>query len=218
MYVVMPVKNLEFTFRSPDGDAMNDIKAAQALETRRKLERVARKLFAERGFADVSAEEIVAKADLTRGALYHHYDGKEGLFEAIVDKLMQEVHAKLEKGASGAADPLQAVEDGIRVFLKVCTEPSTQRILLIDAPAILGWPKWREMDAKYGFGLLKRALVGAMQVSLIRKQNVDLLAHILFGALTEAAMVVVRSNDPVKARAEAERALASMLAGWRIPK
>jgi AcrR family transcriptional regulator len=195
---------------------MKDSKASQALETRRKLEQVARKLFAHCGFADVSAEEIVASADVTRGALYHHYDGKEGLFEAVVDTLMQEVHGKLEKGAAGASDPLQAIERGIGVFLKVCTEPSTQRILLVDAPAVLGWPKWREMDAKYGFGLLKRALAVAMQAGLIRKQNVDVLTHILLGALTETALVVARSSDAVKTRAEAERALIGMLAGWRV--
>ena len=193
---------------------MNDTKAAQALETRRKLEQVARKLFAERGFANVSAEEIVASADVTRGALYHHYDGKEGLFEAVVDTLMQDVHAKLEKCASGASDPLQAIERGIGVFLKVCTDPGVQNILLVDAPAVLGWPKWREMDAKYGFGLLKRALAGAMQAGLIRKQNVEILTHVLLGALTETAMVVARSDDPSRARGEAERALTSMLAGW----
>src|SRR5215813_7646876 len=194
---------------------MINVKAAQSLETRRKLEQVARKLFARRGFADVSAEEIVASAKVTRGALYHHYDGKEGLFEAVVEGMMQEVHAKLEEGAAEASHPLRAIELGIATFLKVCAEPNIQRILLVDAPAVLGWPKWREMDAKYGFGLLKQALAGAMQAGFIRKQNVDGLTHILLGALTETAMVVARSADTAKARGEAERALASMLAGWR---
>ena len=96
---------------------MNETKAAQALQTRRKFEEVARELFAKRGFADVSAEEIVAKNDVTRGALYHHYDGKEGLFEAVVDTLMREVHAKLAKAASGASDPVQAIERGISALL-----------------------------------------------------------------------------------------------------
>ena len=171
----------------PNRHAMNDIKAAQALETRGKLERVARKLFAARGFA-------------------------------VVDTLMQEVHAKLKGSASGASDPLQAIERGISVFLKVCTEPSVQNVLLVDAPAVLGWPKWREMDAKYGFGLLKSALATAMQAGLIRKQNVDILTHILLGALIETAMVVARSDDPANARGEAQRALLSMLAGWQVSK
>ena len=157
------------------------------MKTRGKLERVARKLFAARGFA-------------------------------VVDTLMQEVHAKLKGSASGASDPLQAIERGISVFLKVCTEPSVQNVLLVDAPAVLGWPKWREMDAKYGFGLLKSALATAMQAGLIRKQNVDILTHILLGALIETAMVVARSDDPANARGEAQRALLSMLAGWQVSK
>src|SRR5215475_8305713 len=201
-----------------NGHAMNDTKAAQALQTRRKLEQVARKLFAERGFANVSAEEIVAAADVTRGALYHHYDGKEGLFEAVVDALMQDVHAKLARSAAGASDPLQAIERGIGAFLRVCAEPSVQGILLVDAPAVLGWPKWRQMDAKYGFGLLKQALAAAIEAGLVKKQNVDVLTHVLLGALTEIAMVVARSDDPARSRGEAERALASMLAGWAVSK
>jgi AcrR family transcriptional regulator len=91
--------------------------------------------------------ELVAKPDVTRGALYHHYDGKEGVFEAVVDTVMQEVHAKLVTEMAALSDPLQALERGIGVFLEVCSEPSVQRILLVDAPAVLGWPKWRDMDA-----------------------------------------------------------------------
>jgi hypothetical protein len=87
--------------------------------------------------------------------------------------------------------------------------------LLIDAPAVLGWAAWREMDARYGFGLIKQALTAAMKAGTLRRQDVDLLAHILLGALTEAAMVIARSPHPAKARKDAERALASVLAGWR---
>src|SRR5262249_6889552 len=104
---------LALAVRLSDTHTMNDTKAARTLQTRGKLEQLARKLFAERGFANVSAEETVAAAHVTRGALYHHYDGKEGLFEAVVDALMQDVHAKLEKSAAGARDPLQAIERGI---------------------------------------------------------------------------------------------------------
>jgi AcrR family transcriptional regulator len=195
---------------------MKDAKAARALATRRKLEGVARRLFAERGFSDVSAEEIVASANVTRGALYHHYEGKEGLFEAVVEKLMQEVHERLEKSALEASDPLQAIARGISIFLKVCTEPATQRILLIDAPAVLGWPKWREMDARYGFGLLRRGLGAAVQAGLIKSQNVDVLTHILLGALTETALATARSDHPAEVRAQAEHALIAMVSSWRV--
>jgi AcrR family transcriptional regulator len=196
---------------------MNDTNAARSLATRHKLERVARELFAERGFAAVSAEELVAKAEVTRGALYHHYDGKEGLFEAVVDAVMQEVHAQLAKEAALLADPLQALQRGMSVFLRVCTEPGVQRILLIDAPAVLGWPKWREMDAKYGLGLLKQALSAAMKAGLLQRQDADVLAHLLLGALTEAAMVIARSPSPAKSQKAAERALGSMLKSWSVP-
>jgi AcrR family transcriptional regulator len=194
---------------------MKVTKAAQTAATRTRLEKVARDLFAARGFEAVSAEELVAKADVTRGALYHHYDGKEGLFAAVVEAVMQELHAELVRETAGLADPLAALERGFGVFLKACSEPSVQRILLIDAPAVLGWQRWREMDAKYGLGLIRQALSAAVAAQLLGRRDVDVLAHLLLGSLTEAAMVIARSPNPGKARRAAERALASVLEAWR---
>jgi hypothetical protein len=88
----------------------------------------------------------------------------------VVDAMMQEVHAKLARSAAGASDPLQAIERGIGAFLRVCAEPSVQGILLVDAPAVLGWPKWRQMDAKYGFDLLKQALAAAIEAGQSRSR------------------------------------------------
>ncbi|HXR34511.1 MAG TPA: TetR/AcrR family transcriptional regulator [Candidatus Binataceae bacterium] len=190
-------------------------KAIRAQATRTRLEHVARGLFAERGFAEVSAEELVARAGVTRGALYHHYNGKEGLFETVVESVMKDVHSKLAADAAGQPDPLRGLHRGIETFLKICTQPAVQRILLIDAPAILGWPKWREMDARYGLGLLRGALSGAMKAGLLRTQDADVLAHLLLGALIEAAMMIGRSKSPLKSRKAAEKALASMISGWR---
>ena len=197
---------------------MNDKKAQQALATKSKLESVARELFAERGFAGVSAEGLVARANVTRGALYHHYDGKEGLFAAVVEAVMQELHEKLVRKAAARADPLQALERGMRTFLKASLEPGLQKILLIDAPAVLGWSKWREMDAKYGLGMIKQALSAAARAGMLQRQDTDILAHLLLGALTEAAMVIARADDPSKSRKEAERALASIMLSWRQPE
>ena len=194
---------------------MQSKKAAQTLATKQKLERIARELFAERGFAEVSAEELVARANVTRGALYHHYDGKEGLFEAVVEAAMKDVHAKLAAEAKGAPDALQGLQRGVHAFLKVCTEPATQRLLLVDAPAVMGWHKWRALDAKYGFGLLRQALSAAVKAGLVRNQDPDILAHVLLGALIEAAMVIARSDSPAKERRAAERAIASMIEAWR---
>ena len=103
---------------------MRTTKAAQASATKQKLEHVARELFAERGFAAVSAEELVAEAGVTRGALYHHYDGKQGLFEAVVETTMRDLHARLSREAAAASNPLDALLRGVGVFLKFCTEPA----------------------------------------------------------------------------------------------
>jgi hypothetical protein len=139
---------------------MNLTKTAQTAATKSKLEAVARALFSERGFEAVSAEELVAKAKVTRGALYHHYNGKEGLFAAVVETVMRELHAELVRETAGLADPLSALQRGVAIFLKACSEPEVQRILLVDAPAVLGWQAWRKMDAQYGLGLGPVRLVG----------------------------------------------------------
>jgi AcrR family transcriptional regulator len=191
-------------------------KTAQTAATKIKLEQVARDLFAAREFETVSAEELVAAAQVTRGALYHHYDGKEGLFEAVVETVMRELHAELVRETAGQGDPLLALQRGIGVFLKACSEPSVQRILLVDAPAVLGWQRWREIDAKYGFGLVKQALSVAVERGLLRRQDVDVLAHLLLGALTEAAMAITRSPTPARARKAAEQALVAVIENCRI--
>jgi len=195
---------------------MKVTKTARTAATKTKLEQIARELFAERGFEAVSSEELVARADVTRGALYHHYDGKQGLFAAVVDTVMRELHAELVRETAAMTDPLLALEQGIGVFLKACSEPSLQRILLIDTPAVLGWQKWREMDARYGLGLVRQALSAAMEMQLLQRRDVDVMAHLLLGALTEAAMVIARAPNPAKARKAAERTLASVIEGCRI--
>ena len=194
---------------------MKATKTAQTAATRAKLEAIARELFAVRGFADVSAEELVAGAEVTRGALYHHYDGKEGLFEAVVEMTMRDLHARLAREAAGQGDPLKALTHGIGVFLKACAEPAVQQILLIDAPAVLGWERWRELDARYGLGLLKQALAAAAATGSVRPIDVDMSAHLLLGAMTEAALLIARSPNPARARKSAEQALAALIEGCR---
>lgn len=194
---------------------MTGTKTAQAAATKARLERIARELFGARGFDAVSAEELVAKAQVTRGALYHHYDGKKGLFEAVVETLMSELHARLGREAAGQEDPLKALQHGVGVFLKASAEPSVHQILLVDAPAVLGWQRWRELDAKYGLGLLKRALSAAMTMGLLRPTDVDVSAHLLLGAITEAAMLIARAPHPAKARKAAELALTAIIEACR---
>jgi AcrR family transcriptional regulator len=190
-------------------------KAEQAAATRAELERVARRLFAARGFADVSSEDLVAEARLTRGALYHHYDGKEGLFEAVLEAEMRRLHSQLVKEAARIRDPVAALEHSIGVFLKLAAEPETQRILLIDGPAVLGWARWRAMDESYGLGLLKRGLGAAAAARALKPLDVDVAAHLLLGALTEGAMLIARAPHPTRVRRSVEQGLVAMIEAWR---
>lgn len=190
-------------------------KATQSEATRKRLEGVARKLFAERGFSGVSGEELVSEARVTRGALYHHYAGKEGLFEAVVENAMREVQEQIVAQAAGARDPLHALRQGVAAFLDLSTQPAFQRILLIDAPAVLGWQKWREMDGRHGFGLMRNVLAASAKAGLLRAQDPDMLAHLLQGALIEAAMVIARADDPARARKTAEQAIGAIIDSWR---
>ena len=183
--------------------------------TRDALIRVARGLFAERGYAGVGTEEIVARAGVTRGALYHHFEDKRDLFRAVHEQLEAELVASIGERIAGIGDPWKLIGTGIRAFLDACTEPALMRISLLDAPAVLGWEEWREIDARYGLGLVSFGLRNAMDQGLFREQDVRPLAHLMMGAMTEAAMVIANAEDHDAARGEVEPPLLALLEGLR---
>jgi AcrR family transcriptional regulator len=180
--------------------------------TRAALVAAARPLFAERGYAGVGAEEIVRAAGVTRGALYHHFGGKEGLLEAVYREVEAEVTRQVVTGAAATAkDPLDALRISTGLFLDACMKPEVQRILLLDAPAVLGWSRWREIAAEHGLGVVEAGLSAAMEAGQIAEQPVRPLAHVLMGALDEAAMLVGRAEDPEAAKREVEATLGGLL-------
>ena len=183
--------------------------------TREALIAAARELFAERGYAAVGTEEIVRKAGLTRGALYHQFGGKRELFEAVYETIEREVTERIAADALVGPDPLEALRAGARAFLDHCLEPEVQRIVLIDAPSVLGWERWREIGARYGLGLIEAALQAAIDAGAISPAPVKPLAHVLLGALDEAAMAVARAEDPAAASDEMDVVLGRMLDGLR---
>ena len=183
--------------------------------TRTKLVRAARALFARRGYADVGTEEIVRRAKVTRGALYHHFDDKRDLFRAVHEQIEGEVTDKIaaELAASGNDDPIEALRTAARTFLDACTEPEIARIALLDAPSVLGWEEWRRIDEKYGLGLTIAGLTMGMDAGRLRRQPVRPLAHLLLAAMGEAGMVIANADDPRAARAEVEPSLLALLEG-----
>jgi AcrR family transcriptional regulator len=182
--------------------------------TRSSLTSAARTLFAERGYAGVGTEEIVARAGVTRGALYHHFADKRDLFRAVHEELEQSLVEDI--GAlEGIEDPWELIVTGVRAFLDACTDPAVIQISLLDAPAVLGWHEWREIDERYVLGLITFGLQNAMDNGVLPAQEVRPLAHLVLGAMTEAALVIANADDHDAARREVEPPLLALLDGLR---
>jgi AcrR family transcriptional regulator len=184
--------------------------------TRAALIGAARELFGERGYGDVGTEEIVIRAGVTRGALYHQFDDKRDLFRAVVVSLEEQVIARVAleatTGAATAGDVLRKV---VGAWLDVCEDPVVNRVLLLDAPGVLGWEEWRAIGEQFGLGTAMALLGQAMDEGSIARQPVRPLAHVVIGALDEAALYVARAEDRATARAEMDAVLARLIDGLR---
>lgn len=183
--------------------------------TRSALIRAARPLFAARGFAGVGTETIVRAAGVTRGALYHQFTDKTELFAAVYEEIEQELAARLGEriAAEAATDPIEVMTVGAGAWLDACAEPEVQQIVLLDGPSVLGWQRWREIGMRYGLGLVEGLLAHAIEVGRIEPQPVSGLAHVLVGALDEAALYVARADDQAGAGEEMRAVLARLIAG-----
>lgn len=178
--------------------------------TRTALIATARELFTEHGYANVPAEDIVARAGLTRGALYHHFQDKQGLFKAVFLELEDELAERIRAAMADSDQPVLAALDA---FLSACEEPAMVRIGLTDAPAVLGWAAWREIEAEHGFGLIVEFLQTAGEAGLLVTDKIDVVARLLLSASIEAALVIANAEDRPKARAEAREALLVLMSG-----
>ncbi|MEU8894595.1 TetR/AcrR family transcriptional regulator [Nocardia sp. NPDC048505] len=183
--------------------------------TKAALEAAGRRLFAERGFAATSAEQLVAEAGVTRGALHHHYGDKRGLFLAVLEQLEVDNMAEIENAiaASGTDDQLAGLAIGLNTFLEICQRPEMIRLALNDAPAVLGWQAWREFEVRHGLGMTIRQLEQARASGLIPDLPVETVAHLLLAAITEAGHLVAHAADKDTARAEAQQSLMLLVSG-----
>jgi AcrR family transcriptional regulator len=192
--------------------ATRTLKADQSEATRAALIEAAQELFAARGYAAVSTEEIVRAAGVTRGALYHHFAGKMQLFAAVYEHVERQLVERIASSAiASAGDPLAALHAGAQAFLDACEDPAVQRIALVDAPSVLGWERWREIGLRYGFGLVQGTVQAAMDSGLIERQPVGPLAHLLLGAIDEGAMLIARAHDGGRTREEVGASVARFL-------
>ena len=170
--------------------------------TRGRLIATGRRLFGEKGFAATSTEEILSEAEVSRGALYHHFSSKTDLFRATFEAVEEELTANLLEiaTAGGETDPVKILELGFNAFLDQCVKPEVQRIVMLDAPTVLGWDTWHELDERYAFGTIKAVLAVAAESGRVDPDAVDSITHLLVGAVMQAGMVVARADDPVAAK------------------
>lgn len=192
-------------------------KDENAAATRAALVDVARDLFSDQGYAATPIEDVVRRARVTRGALYHHFAGKEALFREAFAAVDRDVVGRVV-AAARHPDPWDRLVAGCLAFLDACLDPSVQRILLLDGPSVLGWDAWRDLEAESCLGLLRPALQAAIDAGELRPQPVEMLAQMLFGALTEGALLVARAEDIPAARGEAIACVLALLDGLKSPR
>jgi AcrR family transcriptional regulator len=191
-------------------EATKDARAAQGAATAKTLRRQARKLFTKKGYSGVNTEQLVESARVTKGALYHHFANKKELYEAVVEDVEQELVEKLEAAGAGRK-PWDRLLAMCRAYLDACRDPALARMLVLEAPVVLGWKTWCNLEQKYEVAAFARCLgeVGALS------EPAETLAQVILGALTTGARVIATSADPDKARAEVERTMDRLLAGLR---
>lgn len=163
--------------------------------TRAALVAAARTLFATGGYHATSAEEVVRHADVTSGALYHHFADKRSLFRAAFDAVERTLAERVSKAAHAGSDPWQRLEIGVGEYLRACSEPEVRQIVLVDGPSVLGWEEWREADARHHLRPLAAALATAMRAGLVQRRSPLPLARALLGALTEAGLAADAERD-----------------------
>jgi AcrR family transcriptional regulator len=194
-------------------------KVEQSEVTRGALLRVAQELFTDKGYAATATEDIVQRAGVTRGALYHHFRDKEELFQAVFEEAERGLVETVRTAADAAqTDPWQGFVVGCQAFLDACLEPGVQRIVLLDAPSVLGWETWRRIDAEYGLGLVRHSLQAAIDAGYLDPLPVEPLAHVILGALNEAALLIARAEDVPSARTEMGAVVERLLQGLKTGK
>jgi AcrR family transcriptional regulator len=194
--------------------AVKSRRIAQGEETRSKLLAAAGELFGARGYNDTSLDDIVAAAGVTKGALYHHFEGKEDLFRVLFEQVKRDVSEQV--GTTFLQpDAWKALLAGSVAIVDAHLDPAVRRIVLLDGLSVLGSERVRQIDSRYTAAVLRGALRRAMQSEVIERRPLRPLALMLNGALAEACMYVVDAEDPEQARAEVEELIARLFVGLR---
>jgi AcrR family transcriptional regulator len=194
-----------------------DRRVAQGLGTREALVSAARELFGAQGYAATSTEEIVERAGVTKGALYHHFADKEALFRVVFEQVQREVSDEAVAEFL-QPDSWEALVVGCRLWVEAHADPAVRQIVLIDARGVLGWETARFIETRFSTVALRGALRKAMHAGVISREPLRPLALMLIGALSEACLYLAEADDPASARDEIGALIISLLSGLRIPE
>ncbi len=181
--------------------------------TRRNIIEVATRLFTEQGYEAVSIEALLEACGLSRGALYHHFPGKEAVFTAVLEATEERIAADLMAASADANDPLDALRRGCAAWLDLAAhDPVVRRVVLNDAPAVIGWRAWRALDERYTLGLIRAALAAAAAQGQLPAERVEVAAHVLLAVLVEVALLI-SATEPGADHAPAREAVERVLVG-----
>lgn len=194
-----------------DGEPHTDGRVARGRTTRDRLVAVARAQFGTNGYDATSIDAVLAAAGVARGALYHHFSTKEALFDAVLDQVMAELAGAVRAAARARSDPADALRAGCLAWLRAAVDPQVQRIVLLDAPAVVGWERWRTIDDDYTLGGTKATLRRLAEAGRLPAGATDVLAHLVLAAVGETALLVARADDPKAALPGAQAALGILL-------
>ena len=188
-----------------------DLRIERGKTTRERLISVGFELFGTRGYEATSIGAILDAAGLARGAFYHHFATKAELFDAVLDRVIARIADAAADAARAHEDPVESLRAGCSTWLDVALDPAIQQIAFLDATAVLGWDRYHELDEQHSLGRLKTGLRRVARAGLLPADSVDVLAHMVVGAVGEAAKLIVHAKDPVAARAAGQEALDLLL-------
>jgi AcrR family transcriptional regulator len=190
---------------------MSDLRVERGKATRERLVGTARELFGRDGFDATSVEAVLRQAGVARGSLYHHFANKTALFDAVLDQVVGEIAEQAAAAARAHDDPVEGLRAGCGAWLRMALDPAIQQISLVDAPAVVGWTRWRELDEQYTLGGVRRSLQRVAESGRLPAAQVDVLAHMLLASVSEAALLIPRADDPEAALAAGQAAFDTLL-------
>ena len=188
-------------------------RAAQAEATQKTLRRQARKLFAQKGYAGANTDELVSRARVTKGALYHHFENKRELYCAVIEEMERELVERIEAAAAARRDPWERLRAMCGAYLDSCRDPALARMLVLEAPVVLGWKTWCNLEQKYEVAAFARCLKQASAAGARLEEPAETLAQVILGALTTGVRVIATAADPDAARADVQKTIDRLLTG-----